>query len=325
MLRTMRRFIGQLLLVIGLLAGSTLPAQAATPTGGVNPCVVLAVCVVIETPGSSGSPGSGGSGGGSGGGQDCTWNNVQRDCYNSAWGWFSNETGCYYSLMNPQPDAGDPLWEGNPAGTGGVYLLGCLDTANNITGRTKWLAKPPNIGVVPAPEVVAQMAIAKLQFVRPIPRTAPPDTGLVGVKSWFWYDTTPQTHDQTVGPQTQVASINGASVSATATLKNVVWDLGYKDPSTGQEVVVHCADKGAGLPYTTGLEKVVPVPHDACTGDFSKASATAADGKFYLTVTQYWEITTLDLINGGAPWPTVYLSVASLPLGLQVNELQVLN
>lgn len=344
MLRTMRRIpalLGQLLLLTGLLAGSAIPARAAGPSGGVNPCVVLAVCVVLQDPGSGGSPGGGGatgggSGGGSGGGGSggaeptCAWHGVQHPCWDPDLGYFDTASGCYFTQADPQPAADDPSWGGNTSADGAVYLKTCYDANNNAEGAALvFLNKPPNIAAPPpTPATVAQMAVKKLQFARPVPHTAPPGQAVVGSPVWFWYETSDATHDETVGPQSQTVSLNGVSVSATATLVDVVWDLGHVDPATGQEATLDCKGKGAGHPYADGLAQNPPA--DACIGQFGRTSpagaAKAATTSGYdLTVTQYWTITTTNLADGSHPWGPVDIQVSSDPLALQVNELQVLN
>ncbi|GAB2720818.1 hypothetical protein [Kitasatospora kifunensis] len=352
----MRRFpalLGQLLLLTGLLAGSAIPAQAAPPSGGINPCVVLAVCVVIQDPGSGGSTGSGGGtnggsnggdSGGSGGSEPvCAWHGVQHPCWDPDLGWFDTGSGCYITQADPQPPADDPSWGGNTAADGAIYLYTCYDVNNNASSTFQFAKKPPTIAAPPpTPGTVAQMAVKKLQFARPIPHTAPSGQAVVGLPVWFWYETSDTTHDQTVGPQTQTVSLNGVTVSATATLVDVVWDLGYVDPGTGQEATLDCKGKGAGHPYAAGLEQNPPA--DACIGQFGRTSpagagapsgapssgapsgggSTATVNGYDLTVTEYWTITT-SMADGSHPWGPVNIEVSSAPLGLQVSELQVLN
>ncbi|GAA1230070.1 hypothetical protein GCM10009665_20630 [Kitasatospora nipponensis] len=309
--------------------------------------MVLAVCIVVTTPGSTGSPGTTGGSGGSGGGGTtvCTWQGVDYPCYDGDLGWFNTADGCYYNQLNPQPSAGDPSWQGHQYGIGAIYLQVCYNAATTTTTDI-WLAKDPSVGAPPpTPAEVAQMAIRKLQFARPLPHSAPADKALVGVPVWFWYETSEATKAQTVGPQTQRVDLFPVSVSATATLQSVVWDLGYQ--VDGKEATLTCTGNGgAGLPYDPKLGTTVPP--GACTAVFGKASppvsgspapstptpsasasgtAAATDG-YFLTVTQYWKIHTVDLNNPTAatpPWPDLSLQVSSAPLGLQVSELQVLN
>ncbi|MFI9272695.1 hypothetical protein ACIGXM_18520 [Kitasatospora sp. NPDC052896] len=342
MLRSLRRTMGQLLLIAGLLAGTTLlpgttpPAAAAGPTrGGVNPCVVLEVCVVVTSPGSSPTPGSGGGGGtGSGGGGGpamCSWNGQQWPCWDPDYGWFDSSSGCYFDELSPQPDPGDPLWGGHSSSDGAVYAKACALTGGGLEVESPvWLAKPPGVGQAPPdPGTVAQMAVKQLKFAKPVVHTAPAGTALVGVPVWFWYETSAADQDQTVGPQSTTVSLNGLSVTATARLDHVLWDLGYVDPTTGQEAVLDCG--GPGVPYQPGLEQDVPA--GACTRTFSKATtptagASAAAGGtagFYLTATEYWTVSSWNNTAGDQAYPDLTITVASDPIGLSVNELQVLN
>ncbi|MCX4745246.1 hypothetical protein OG455_06870 [Kitasatospora sp. NBC_01287] len=344
----MRRALGQLILLTGLVAAVTIPAQAASPTGGLNPCVVQAICVVIQTPGSPGAPGgtggTGGTGGGSGGGAtgepSCTWNNAQYPCWDPDLGWFNTVDGCYYLLEVPQPPADDPSWGTNLPKDGSIYLLTC---DNYTESHTEFLNKPPNLDAPPpTPATVGQMAFNELVFKTPTAHSAPVGQALVGVPVWLWYDTPNAPAAEVVGPQTVNVSLNGVSVDATATLTKVVWDLGYRDPATGQEATVECKDKGAGHPYAPGDEKKSPPPADACLAQFDNISSTppsppaslpasspaasgAAAAGFDLVVTQYWTVSTKDMINGGEPWGPLLVKVSSAPLALQVNGLQLLN
>ncbi|WP_329570202.1 hypothetical protein [Kitasatospora sp. NBC_01266] len=338
----MRRFLGQLLLLTGLVAAVTIPAQAATPTGGLNPCVVQAICVVVQTPGSSGSPGgTGGTGGGTGGGSGGEPNCGSHPCWDPDLGWFDTDDGCYYMQEDPQPPASDPDWKGNSPNDGALYLLTCYDPNDNATTSIRFLKKPPNIGAPPpTPATAGEMAFKKLVFTQPTAHSAPKGQALVGVPVWLWYDAPGAPSDEIVGPQTVNVSLNGVSVDATATLTDVVWDLGYRDPATGQEATVDCQGKGAGQPYATGLEQNPPA--DACLATFntissaspgaptpsaaaSPAASGAPAGGLDVVVTEYWTVTTQDMINGGEPWGPLQVQVSSAPMALQVNGLQVLN
>ncbi|MFE0462792.1 hypothetical protein ACFW1A_26415 [Kitasatospora sp. NPDC058965] len=344
MLMTFVRRAGQLVLAGGMVAAATIPAQAA-PAGGINPCVVLAICIEIDTPGSSGSPGGGGSTGGSGGGTPvpCTWNGVNYPCWDPDRGYFDQSTtdnmgGCYYMPMVPQPDANDPVWQ---TGSGTAYLVQCVDPNGNFSGvATKALAKVPFVGgAPPTPDVLAQMAIAKLQFARPIAHVDP-KTGqtLVGTDAWLWYENPAGAEATNVGPQTKSSPmIAGLQANATATLDHVDWDLGYTDG--GQEKVVSC--KAPGVAYAPGLAKNPPAgscvvqfgklsPADgaAPTGGPQPTGSAMPGGGYWVTATEVWNITTS--MTGAAPtdpppWPPLTFRVAGAPVQVQVNSLQVVN
>ncbi|WP_051966461.1 hypothetical protein [Kitasatospora mediocidica] len=281
---------------------------------------------MVTTPGQSPAPGGGGSGGGTGGGsggtQTCTWNGQQWPCWDPDLGYFDTGDGCYYSKSDPQPPPGDPAWAGNDPSTGAIYDKTCRDTAGGLNPEAPvWEAKAPGAGAPPPdPGVVAQIAFKKLQFVTPVAHTAPGGTALVGVPVWLWYDAPNATAEELTGPQSRTASLSGISVTATAVLKDVVWDLGYRDPVTGKEVLASCQGKGAGHPYAVGLENDPPA--DACIQTYLKASP---DAGYYLTVTESWAVTSVDDATGNQAWPELDLTVASAPLALKVNELQVLN
>ena len=105
----MLKTVFRTLLLSALLLASTAPASAEEPGGGVNPCAVRDICIVVTEPGGTAEPGSGGggtSGGSDGGVQMCSWNGQQWPCWDDDLGWFSTSDGCYYHRSEPQPPAG---------------------------------------------------------------------------------------------------------------------------------------------------------------------------------------------------------------------------
>ncbi|WP_424707178.1 hypothetical protein [Kitasatospora acidiphila] len=340
----MRRHLGLLALLTGLLAGATIPARAASPTGGINQCLVLAICVELSQSGSGGSPGGGqgNNGSSSGGGEPvCSWKGVQKPCWDPDLGWFDNSSdsgqGCYFKALDPS----DPALKGQTPQPGkSPYLQSCWDANGNPTYSTiSWLAQAPNAGTpAPTPGTVAQMAIAQLQFIRPVIHTAPTGKSLVTVPVFLWYDhgTAAAPDDQTIGPQSQTVNLNGISVTATATLTKVAWDMGYQ--ANRKEVVADC--NGPGVPYADGMENNPPA--GACywrfgslspangappTGAPAPTAAPSPGGGYWPVATETWTVTTVDNNNpnGPAPWDPLTLEVSSLPVQLQVNQLQVLN
>lgn len=332
MLKSLRRILGHLLLLAGLLAGSAVPAHAAGPTGSGNICAVSTICLVVVQPGTAPSPGGSG-GSGSGSTASCVWNGVSYPCWDPEKGWFDVTDGCYLSLMDPQPTAGDPYWGGHDPSTGSVYLKTCYSTVIT-TPQPVFLSKSPSLGAPPPdPAMVAQMAFNKLVLVKPVPHTAPTGSALVGSPVWFWFDTSSDTSAETLGPQSKTAVLGPLAMTAQATLSDVSWDLGYKDQD-GKEVTFSCkGNGGAGLPYQAGLE--TSPPPGACTWLFSKTSKitstpTAAPtgsvpgavAKPYdVTVTRVWKVNITG--SGVDEWLTV--SVPSDPVRLTVSDLQVLN
>ncbi|NMR21474.1 PKD domain-containing protein [Cellulomonas fimi] len=144
-------------------------------------------------------------------------------------------------LADPQPPQSEAVWEGRtdgaiyvcevPAGRGGMFVVGYLISYWSLTAP----AAPPD------PETLAQQAVAsmELQAVRIgiVPEAQPGSVGLVGMPNWMWVSAPDA---PTFGPITRTASAGGWSVSATAQVASVSWDM-------GDGRVVTCA--GSGTPY----------------------------------------------------------------------------
>ncbi|MCC9305591.1 hypothetical protein LN042_00410 [Kitasatospora sp. RB6PN24] len=337
------RHLGPFIVLTGLLAGSAVPAQADAPTGGINQCLVLAVCLEISQPGSGGAPGSGGNtGSGNGGGEPvCVWKGLQKPCWDPDLGWFDNSDdgnqGCYFKALDPSDPA---LKDQTPEPGKTPYLQSCWDANGNLQDSViSWFAQAPSAAAPPpTPGTVAQMAIGKLQFVRPVIHTAPTGKSLVTVPVFLWYDhgTAAAPDPETIGPQSRTVSLNGVSVTATATLTDVSWDMGYQ--ADGKEAVADC--HGPGVPYVDGMENNPPA--GACYWRFGSLSpangappsgapaptaSAAPGGGYWPLATETWHVTTVNNNdpNGPAPWDPLDLQVSSLPVQLQVNQLQMLN
>ncbi|MFB7032100.1 MULTISPECIES: ATP/GTP-binding protein [unclassified Streptomyces] len=229
-----------------LLAAALAPAAHAAGLGG-GVCdtsgLLVTVCASDSTkaPGSSGAGttpvGTGtGTGAGSSGGS-------------------SSPPPCTYELLDPQPPAEGMGWEGHTPDEGAVYSVACPST-----GRYG-VAFVPTGGAAPAPridpEVVARRAVASMRLDGPAvasPRSA--GTYLVGMPMWMWATPSPRTF----GPQAATATAGGVTVTATAKVSSVRWDMG--DGTT-----VTCA--GPGTPYRASYGKS---PSPTCGHMYERAS-----------------------------------------------------
>lgn len=88
---------------------------------------------------------------------------------------------------------------------------------------------------------------------------------------------------QTTGPQTVTATEQGLSITATAKLVRIVWDM-------GDGTKVTC---GAGTPYTE-TEQVEDSPD--CGHRYSATSKQRPGGRYTVTATSHW---TVDWRGGG--------------------------
>lgn len=207
------------------------------PDSAWNPS--LGTCVIVVT-GPTG-PGGGGSGGGGGGMSapiPCRWLTGEVDC-EGEYGYWSNTRGCYITPSPATYPPSSPIWQGK-------YPDGAVYTCYNPwlgSGSTYdfWSPTPPaGPAAPPDPRVLAQQALASMQLraitMGLVPEAGGGAVGLVGMPNWMWVQNPSQ---NSWGPITRSATAAGYTVTATAKVQRVVWDMG-----DGQ--VVTC---GAGTPY----------------------------------------------------------------------------
>ncbi|GJF27322.1 hypothetical protein KNE206_00220 [Kitasatospora sp. NE20-6] len=310
----LKAFIRTLLLLALLLAPAS-PAAANGPDGGVNPCAVRDICIIVTEPGGTADPGggSGGTSGGSDGGvQMCAWNGQQWPCWDDDLGWFSTANGCYYHRSDPQPPAGDPSWEGHDPADGAVYEVNCRQTGDTLTPLPpQFFAQPP--GGPPPPDRpydLGMKALGMIHFDAPELHAAPAGTAVVGVPVWLWYAKSKTSS----GPQSATAQGRTMHVTATAVLRTVHWDTG--DGSPGAD----CA--GPGTPYVPGTGADVQPP---CGHTYRSTSAGAQDQTLYLTARAVWRVVAVRSDTGAQVFAVDYAVTTDVPLPLKVAEVQALN
>ncbi|TDC48795.1 hypothetical protein E1212_20120 [Jiangella ureilytica] len=148
-----------------------------------------------------------------------------------------------------------------------------------------WLAEGPweQPVIVVDPEVVAQQILDGMSFEalevglapRPL-ETDPQSMGLVGAPVWMWVTNAGPT---TWGPVQEAATVGGVSVTVTAEVENVTWDMG--DGHT-----VTCAEPGD--PYRPSLG-VRPSP--TCGHSYTQTSAGQPGTAYTVTATANWTAT----------------------------------
>ncbi|WP_307618694.1 ATP/GTP-binding protein [Streptomyces sp. V3I7] len=193
-----------------------------------------------------------------------------------------NPVQCNYKLADPQPPAGSLDWEGHKPGDGAVYVQTCqyLDSALTVE-RMGWSTELPQAPAV-NPAALAQQAVDKMRLLGPdiaSPRAAGRYT--VGVPMWMWVHRSAETY----GPNTASASAGGVTVTATAKVSKIVWQMG-----DGTSVTCN----GPGTPYQAS-EGMAQSP--TCGHVYSKTSAGAQGGKYQATATSTW---TIGWQGGGA-------------------------
>lgn len=241
---------------------------------------------------------------GSGGASGCTTVNGDAvDCRLKDGGVWNRERSCYVLLMNPQP-APDKLIDGIPVGEHpGKLAFQCYQTMEGREGagaqfKIIWLAASPAVD----PLVLARQAISQMNLsaitVGIVPDPLPGRVGIIGMPTWMWAE---GPSENTTGPITRSASSAGNVVTATATVKRVVWDMG-----DGHSVT--CA--GPGTKYEDRYGKA---PSPTCGYTYTR------QGDFTVTATSYWEVAWNGMGQSGVI-PLTFSRSASITMG----EIQVL-
>lgn len=203
---------------------------------------------------------------------------------------YSQEAG-YYSCT---------MFEGNPGG-GGPGLPG----GSNFWSETV----PPGLKVL-TPGAAAAQLIATFQ-IRGIDIGMAPEVNpawghrrsYVGVPIWLWVDN-PQ--PLTWGPYTETATLGGQTITATAQVTSVIWNMG-----DGASTV--CG--GTGTPYNAGIGLQ---PSPTCGYRYATTSDRNANDRYTVTATSQWTVTWTSLAG---PTGTINLTATSADQ-LEINELQ---
>ena len=107
------------------------------------------------------------------------------------------------------------------------------------------------------------------------PEPGPDSVGLVGMPVWMW---AASPDDHTFGPITASASAGGITITATARVHKVTWDMG-----DGTEVVC----RNAGTPYRPEYGKQ---ESPNCGHVYATSSSREQDGKFTVTASSDWVV-----------------------------------
>lgn len=264
-----RRPAGGLVAALAVVLAAALPGATpavADPPGAVCPPGQTNCDVWDDGPGRPGNGGdNGGNNGGSNGGgnRTCTRGDEVVDCYDPDMGWFNPSDGCYYKLSSPQPD-------GVPPGMN-AYTRTCLGAAPQHV----FLPEPPPGFDPPDPAELAARALASINRQRPTVHVAPdPDNGpgLVGLPVWLWTDraAAPSRNN----PIRASASERGVTVTISAYVERIVWNMGNGDTVT-------CT--GPGTPYDGRGGKSPTCGYDG----YPKSSG---DGTYTITATAHWVV-----------------------------------
>jgi hypothetical protein len=225
------------------------------------------------------------------------------------------------------PGAASPGGGAATVATGGTAAGGCSGTMNATFGcipagctvTVQTLACPLGIGgaappagggaapVLPAPGVLAQLAVKYLQLPDPVIRSSPAPGALqlTRLPVWLWVAA------NVWQPQSKTAQVPGEAVTATATPVLAAWAM-------GEGKTVTC--KGPGTAYAAGDSPSAVSP--TCGYTYGASSAGQPGGVYKVTVTITWDITWVGAGGaGGALAPIQTVAAAQF----RVAESQALN
>lgn len=309
------RILAGLIVAVSFTAATI--AYADTTCGQTHP--ETGECLIwVEVPGTPGTPGKSGDNGpkDTGTGAACYWDGRPQNITkpppgptpcSAPEGYWSNSHQCYISPVSPPPPAGDPAWQGHEPGDGGVYH--CYQPQSDLA-MTFWAQDPPpNSGAGPTPREVAQLAIERMHLsaidIDIAPEPGVGSIGLVGMPVWMWA-MAPNEH--TFGPLTETASAGGVSITATANVLHITWDMG-----DGTEIV--CDTAGSPYKASYGLKK-----SPDCGHTYTRSSAHETDDAYTVTATSSWVITW----SGAGQTGTIRLNGLNRSTQIRIGEAQVL-
>ena len=225
----------------------------------------------------------------------------------SDYGYWSNTHNCYLQPLDPPPPADDEAWQGHQPGDGVVYQ--CFQPQSGLAIMVWAQNSPPGASTGPTPREVAQVAIDQMNLaaidIGIAPEPGPNSVGLVGMPVWMWARA-PDQH--TFGPITASATAGGITITATAKVLHVTWQMG-----DGTEVV--CAT--AGTPYEPSYGR----KHSPdCGHTYEKSSARENDEAYTITATSSWVVTW----SGAGQTGTIRLDGLTRSTQIQIGEAQVL-
>lgn len=274
--------------IVTAMASALVVAGAASAHAGDDPditkgnCDLMSFCVGVGT-----NDQAGGRNGKQASGQSTSDGN-------------SKPSDCSSRPLDPQPPPGSEYYQGGKT----VYGWVCsVDAGNGLVNLGVGAVNPgANIPAVP-PQVVAQQAVGKMTLLGPdiaSPKAAGKYT--VGVPMWMWVNQSATTY----GPNTASATAGGVTVTATAEVSKIVWQMG-----DGSSVTCN----GPGTPYqaSNGMAE-----SPTCGHVYSETSAGAPSGKYQVTATSTW---TIDWQGGGAAGQLTEIRQTNVQVAL--GELQV--
>ena len=222
-------------------------------------------------------------------------------CSDPFWGTWSNALQCYLKRDDPQPPASDSVWEGNYP-RGAVYF--CY--SGSTTDQSMWLPQGPEVQM--SPEQAARIVVRRMDLraasIGIVPEDKPGSIGAVGAPVYMWTDRGPATF----GPQVLTGSAGGVTITATAKVDRIVWDM-------GDGASVTCRTPGTPYQDRYGFSM-----SPDCGHRYSRTSAGKPGNAYPVTATSFWLI---DWTGPGGSSGQIPLTLSS-STAIQVGELQAL-
>ncbi|MDQ1535945.1 MAG: hypothetical protein QOE58_338 [Actinomycetota bacterium] len=230
-------------------------------------------------------------------------------CTDPTFGFWVPSYNCYAKLAAPQPPKTDSVWNGHDDGSIYDCVYNGTVTIPGTNGIPIWLAGPPP-GVVD-PIVLAQQAIETMRlhaiYIGIAPEPGAGRMGYVGLPTYLWVD---QPAATTLGPITKSATAGAVTVTATAHVESITWDM-------GDGYTVRCAGSRAkGTPYRAAYGAN---PSPTCGHQYQQPSSGEPGGEYKVTATSHWII---DWIGGGATG-TIEMDLTAATQ-IRIGEIQVL-
>ena len=224
--------------------------------------------------------------------------------------YWSNNRQCYVSMAPGEWPARPPQYDQDA----GYYVCtsGVLGPGGGVDIDDTYFwsnTVPPGLQVLTPGNAAAQL-ISTFQLRGVTIGMAPrvnPEWGhrrtYVGIPVWLWVD---DPEPLTWGPYTETATLGGQTITATAKVSAIRWEMG----DGGTEV---CGS--TGTPYTYRTE-ITASP--TCGYTYTRTSSSSPADRFTVTAVSQWVVTWTSLSGANG---TVNLTTSS-SVDLEVNELQ---
>ncbi|GAB2863726.1 hypothetical protein [Nocardioides pacificus] len=295
----LRRFLALLAIL-----GSLVVVVAAAVPSAVAGCVVDKATGEVDCEEEDGGNPGGNSGGGeaTGGFSTCMFGDTEIQCSRGGGSW-SSEHMCYIvsTPVSPQPDP--PAGQSDKDGDWHPCIQAPPYQGSN---QNAWVETGE---VLVNPEDLARRAIASMDLdpvkIGIVPEPGQDRVGLVGLPVWMWVE---DPTDDTFGPITASASEGPVSVSATARVSSIVWDM-------GDGTKVTCT--GRGTPYADHYGKQ---DSPTCGHRYEQMSDDKPHGAYPVTATSHWVVEW----TGGGQSGSIEFDLTTAPLPIRIGEAQAL-